>query len=102
MNDATKEAVEIRLARIEEHVKSINEKLGLWKQCRHVTSDGECDFLTTVVAHDRKISEWGPLVKKIDEHDAKINQWTGALAATSAVSAFIGALIATIMARFWK
>ena len=92
-----------RLTRIEEHVRSIDVRLAeKIVCCRHVTEDGKCDFLPTVIDHDRKINQWAPDIKKIDEHDMKINQWTGALAAVAMLCSIIGGLIAVIIGKVWK
>ena len=75
-----------RLTRIEEHVKNIDARLAEKVVCcRHVTEDGKCDFLPTVIEHDRKI-----------------NQWTGALAAVAILCSMIGAIIGVIIAKVLK
>jgi len=80
------ESIEARLARIEEHVRSIDVRLATKVVCcRHVTDDGKCDFLPTVIEHDRKI-----------------NQWTGALAAVALLCSMIGAIIGVILAKVLK
>lgn len=97
------ESIEIRLARIEEHVKSIDTRLAARLACcRHVTQDGECDFFHTVVDHDRQLHQWTPDVTKISEHDKKINQWTGALAAVALICSFIGSLIGFLLSKVLK
>jgi len=96
------EPVAVQLARIEERLKNIEEKLDLRAQCRHVTREGDCDFFNTIIAHDRQLSEWGPSVKKIDSHETSINQWTGAMSLASAISAAVGALLAIIVTKVWK
>ena len=80
------ESIEERLARIEEHVRSIDVRLAeKIVCCRHVTDDGKCDFLPTVIEHDRKI-----------------NQWTGALAAVALLCSMIGSVIGAILAKVLK
>ena len=80
------ESIEERLARIEEHVKNIDARLTEKVVCcRHVTDDGKCDFLPTVIEHDRKI-----------------NQWTGALAAVAMICSVVGGLIGVLLAKVWK
>lgn len=96
------ESVEVQLARIDGRLKNIEDKLGFWTQCRHVTRDGNCDFFDTVVTHDRQLNKWQPDIEKIDEHDKKINQWTGAMTAVSLISSFIGGLIAFFLTKVWK
>ena len=82
---AEPKSIEERLATIEEHVRNIDLTLANQVVCRRVTSEGECEFFETVVDHDRKI-----------------NQWTGALAAVSLVCAMIGGLIGVLLAKVWK
>lgn len=96
------ESIEARLARIEEHVTNIDERLGHWVQCRHVTRDGTCDFYSTVIDHDRKINQWTPDIEKIEEHEKKINQWTGAMATVALVCSLIGGLIGVIISKVFK
>ena len=83
---ADQESIEARLARIEEHVKSIDLRLSEKVVCcRHVTDEGKCDFFPTVIEHDRKLQ-----------------QWTGALAAVALLCSFIGAIIGTILSKVLK
>lgn len=96
------ESIESRLARIDEHLRSIDAHLARQVACRHVTRNGECDFLNTVIANDRHINQWAPFVEKIDEHEKKINQWTGALAMVAFICSLIGGLIGVLMAKMWR
>lgn len=109
----TQESVEVQFAQIDGRLKtmqmmldgrlsSIDARLLVWTQCRHITKEGDCDFFSTVVAHDRTLSEWGPNVKKIDEHEKQINQWTGAMSLASFISALVGGLIAIVVTKVWK
>ena len=80
------ESIEERLARIEEHVRNIDLRLTAKVVCcRHVTDEGKCDFLPTVIEHDRKI-----------------NQWTGALAAVALLCSMIGSVIGVLLAKVLK
>ena len=79
------ETPETRLARIEEHLKSIDETLKQQVQVRHVNKDGICDAYGTVVDHDRRI-----------------NQWTGALAAVALLCSMIGGFIGVIVTRVFR
>jgi hypothetical protein len=81
----TPESIEERLATIEEHIRNIDITLANQVICRHVTRDGDCDFTETIIDHDRKI-----------------NQWTGALAAVSLLCAMIGGVIGVMLAKVWK
>ena len=107
------ESVEVQFAQIDGRLKTmqvmldgrlsnIEARLLVWTQCRHITKEGDCDFFSTVVSHDRTLSRWAPGVEKIDEHEKQIRQWTGAMSLASAVSAFVGALIAIIITKVWK
>lgn len=80
------ESIEARLARIEEHVKNIDFRLAEKVICcRHVTEEGKCDFFPLVLDHDRKI-----------------NQWTGALAAVALLCSLIGSLIGVLFSKIIK
>lgn len=90
------ESVEVQIAQIDGRLKtmqvmldgrlgSIETRLAIWTQCRHITKEGDCDFFSTVVDHDRKI-----------------NQWTGALAAVSLVCALIGGVIGAVISGVLK
>jgi hypothetical protein len=96
------ESVETRLARIEEQLRSIHDTIKRQTTLRHVNRDGVCDVYAMALEHDRRLSQWAPDVEKIDEHEKQIRQWTGAMSLASAVSAFIGALIAIIITKVWK
>jgi hypothetical protein len=109
----TQESVEVQFAQIDGRLETmqamldgrlsnIEARLLVWTQCRHITKEGECDFFSTVVEHDRALSRWAPDLKKINEHEKQINQWTGAMSLASAVSAFVGALLAIIATKVWK
>ena len=83
-------------------LSNIEARILAWTQCRHITKEGDCDFFSTVVAHDRTLSRWAPDLEKINEHEKQINQWTGAMSLASVISAFVGALIAIIVGKVWK
>lgn len=65
-----------RLIRIEECVKVIIAKLEAHPPIRHVDKDGVCDAYHTVIQHDRRM-----------------NQWIGFVAAISLVFSIIGGAI---------
>ena len=96
------ESTETKLARMEEHLKSIDETLKKQVPLRHVNKDGMCDAYMTVEQHGLRLAEWAPDIKKINIHDTRINQWTGALAAVALICSMIGALIATIIGKVFK
>ena len=96
------ESVETRLARIEEHIKNISDLLKHQVSIRHVNKDGICDAYVTVVEHDRRLSQWAPDVEKIESHETRINQWTGALAAVAVLCSMIGAAIGALITKMWK
>lgn len=73
-----------RLIRIEGHVAAIKEVLEERPQIRHINKDGICDAYHTVIDHDRRI-----------------NQWTGALAAVAVVCSLIGAAIGVVLSKLW-
>lgn len=94
------ESIVVQLAVIVQRLNSIDEKLQERPILKHVDKDGVCDAYKTVVAHDRTLNQWAPDVCKIDEHEAKINQWAGALTAVALISSFLGGLIGVLAAWF--
>lgn len=79
------EPIETRLARIEEHIKAIHDKLKDRPPIRHVNHDGVCDAYHTVISHDRRM-----------------NQWIGFTAAISLLFSIIGAAIVAALSWLHK
>lgn len=97
------ESVITRLARIEEHLVNIDRRLSeKIVCCRHVTSEGRCDFFELVVEHDRTINKWEPQIEKVEALDTTIKEWSGGLRAIHLLYAFISALLAVVVSRVWK
>lgn len=80
-------------------IKAIRARMDEHPPLRHIDKDGNCLAYHTLVEHDRTLSRWEPDIQKIDEHDTKIDQWTGALAAVAAASAFIGGLVGALAVK---
>lgn len=77
--------MEVKVARIDEHIQHVKERLDALPICRHLTDEGDCIF-----------------VDKLDRHDKTINQWTGALAAVALLCSLIGAVIGAVIAKVMK
>ena len=76
----TEETDHDRLIRIESAVRAIKETLDKHPPIRHINKDGVCDAYHTVIEHDRRM-----------------NQWVGFVAAISLLFSLIGGAVVMLL-----
>jgi hypothetical protein len=79
------ESVDTRLARIEEHILNIDDRLKEWVECRHVLPTGYCEFLPTV-----------------QETERVVNQWRGAIGVIAVVCTLLGTILGYVVMKVLK